>query len=190
MREILRLVVVLTIICVASGFSLALVKEGTKDRIEYQKIKFIKEPAIKAVLSGYDNDPVLDRKNIDVGEGNVVTVYPAKKGGEFIAIAYETEGEGHGGPVEIMLAVNMDGTISAINVMKHSETPGIGDRVAKEPQFANQFKGMPTDTDFSLEDEGGDIQGISGATESSTAVAEGVGKGMELFEELKDKITG
>jgi len=189
MREILRLIVVLTAFCVGSAFSLAFVKEGTKERIAYQKIKFIKEPAIKAVLSGYDNDPVLDRKEIAVGE-KVVTVYLAKKGGELITIAYETEGEGHGGPVEIMLAVNMDGTISAINVMKHSETPGIGDRVAKEPQFANQFKDMSTDMDFSLEDMGGDIQGISGATESSTAVAEGVGKGMELFEELKDKIAG
>lgn len=190
MREILRLVVVLTIICVASGFSLALVKEGTKNRIEYQKIKFIKEPAIRSVLSGYDNDPILERKDIDIGEGKVLTVYPAKKAGEVIAIAYETEGEGHGGPVEIMLGVDMDGTICGVNIMKHSETPGIGDLVVKQPQFAAQFKGMSPDTDFSLEDEGGDIAGISGATESSTAVTEGVGKGMGIFEDIKAKIAG
>lgn len=189
MREILRLIVVLAAFCVASASSVALVKEGTKERIAYQKIKFIKEPAIKAVLSGYDNDPVLDRKEIAVGE-KVVTIYPAKKGGELITIAYETEGEGHGGPIEIMLGVNMDGTICGVSIMKHAETPGLGSKVKDEPQFCAQFKGMSTDADFSLEDEGGDVQGISGATESSTAVAEGMGKGMELFEELKDKIAG
>lgn len=189
MREILRLIVVLTAFCVGSAFSLAFVKEGTKERITYQKIKFIKEPAIKTVLSGYDNDPVLDRKEIAVGE-KVVTIYPAKKGGNVIAIAYETEGEGHGGPVEIMLGVNMDGHISGVNVMKHAETPGLGSKIKDEPWFCGQFKDMSTDADFSLEDEGGDVQGISGATESSTAAAEGVGKGMELFEELKDKIAG
>ena len=167
MREILRLVVVLTAICVVMSFSLALVRQATEAPIITNRITFIKLPAIKAVLTGYDNDPVADRTDVDI-DGRIVTVYPAKKAGEYIGFAYETEGEGHGGPVEIML---------------------IGDTI-ENPEWQRHFKGMSTDTDFSLEDEGGDVQGISGATESSTAVAEGVGKGMEIYEELKDKVAG
>lgn len=189
MREILRLVVVLTGICIVMSFSLAFVRQATEAPIITNRIKFIKLPAIKAVLPAYDNDPVMDRKDIDVGEGKIVTVYPAKKAGEYIGFAYETEGEGHGGPVEIMLGVDMEGGLWGISIMKHAETPGIGDAI-ENPEWQKQFKGMSLDTDFSLEDEGGDVQGISGATESSTAVAEGVGKGMELFEELKDKLAG
>jgi len=187
-REILRLVVVLTAICVVMSFSLALVRQATEAPIITNRITFIKLPAIKAVLTGYDNDPVADRTDVDI-DGRIVTVYPAKKAGEYIGFAYETEGEGHGGPVEIMLGVDMEGGLWGISVMKHAETPGIGDTI-ENPEWQRHFKGMSTDTDFSLEDEGGDVQGISGATESSTAVAEGVGKGMEIYEELKDKVAG
>lgn len=188
MREILRLVVVLTAICVVMSFSLALVRQKTEDPIITNRIKFIKLPAIKAVLPAYDNDPVADRKDVDI-EGKIVTLYPAKKAGEYLGFAYETAGEGHGGPVEIMLGVDMEGGLLGIGVMKHAETPGIGDAI-DDPEWQKHFEGMSTDTDFTLEDEGGDVEGISGATESSTAVAEGVGKGMEIYEELKDKIAG
>ena len=61
MRETLKLMFVLAAFCVASAFSLAFVKEATKDRIEYQKIKLLVAPAVKAVFPSYDNDPILER---------------------------------------------------------------------------------------------------------------------------------
>ena len=61
MRDILRMIIVLALICAASGMALSLIYGLTKEPIEYQTIKFIKEPAVKKVLTGYDNDPIADR---------------------------------------------------------------------------------------------------------------------------------
>jgi len=84
-RDILKMIIVLTIIGAVSGLALSLVYEGTKAPIEYQTIKFVKEPAVKKVLTGYDNDPIADRKKIRIGEDERGTpieliIFPDKKG--------------------------------------------------------------------------------------------------------------
>jgi electron transport complex protein RnfG len=60
-RVIIRMVVVLTAICAASGLTLSVIYRVTETPIEYQTIKFVKEPAVKQVLTGYENDPIMDR---------------------------------------------------------------------------------------------------------------------------------
>lgn len=181
MRDIIRLVVVLTGICVACSFALALVKKGTEDRIEYQKLKFIKEPAIKAVLPQYDNDPVLERIKVNIGSQKTITVFPAKEAGKLIAVAYETVGTGYGGPIEIMLAIYVDGRIAGVKVMNCSETPGLGRKIMTEASFTEQFKNLNVESNFAV---GSDVQGISGATISSKGTAEAMREAVRLFPEL------
>ncbi len=188
MRETLKLMFVLAAFCVVSAFSLAFVKEATKDRIEYQKIKLLVAPAVKAVFPSYDNDPILERIKVKISEEKIVTVFPAKKGGKFIGIGYEAMGSGHGGPVEVMIGIDLDGRILGINVVKHAETPGIGTLATKSDKFLGQFKGKGLDSNTNLTGAGGEIEAVSGATETSTAISEAVSKGMELFPKLKDKI--
>ena len=67
MRAIIRMIVVLTLIGAASGLTLSAIYGVTKAPIEYQTIKFVKEPAVKKVLTGYDNDPILDRTTSSMG---------------------------------------------------------------------------------------------------------------------------
>ena len=62
MRDIIKMVVVLTLIGAASGLTLSLIHRVTKKPIEDQIVKFVMEPSVKKVLSGYDNDPILDRR--------------------------------------------------------------------------------------------------------------------------------
>jgi electron transport complex protein RnfG len=66
-RGIIRMIVVLTVIGAASGLTLSAISGATRAPIEYQSIKFVKEPAVKKVLTGYDNDPILERTTITVG---------------------------------------------------------------------------------------------------------------------------
>lgn len=184
MRDFLnffRIVAALTGVCVVCSFALAIVKKGTEEQIEYQKIKLLKAPIIKAVFSEYDNDPIMDREKVTLADGRTITVFPAKKGGKLIAIAYETVGEGFGGDIEIMLAVNTDGTICGVKVMRCSETPGIGSKIVTEPEFTDQFTKLNVKSKFKL---GEDVQGISGATVSSTATTNAVGEAAKWFDEI------
>jgi len=184
-RDIIKMIVVLTIIGAASGFALSLVYEGTKAPIEYQTIKFVKEPAVKKVLTGYDNDPIVDRKKIVIGkddQGNPIEliVFPAKKGGETFAVAVEGKGKGYHGLIGVMVGISKEGKLLDIGITAHSETPGVGSRVA-EPAFTDRFQGLPARPGVA-------VDGISGATYSSTGVMTAVNQAIGYVNQFREEI--
>jgi len=175
MRNIIRMMVVLTLIGAASGLCLAAIHQVTAERIEYQLIKFVKEPAVKKVLTGYDNNPILDRKKLTIGTdkwGNPIelVIYPAKKNGETFAVALEGQGKGFHGTIGVMVGVSKEGSLTDIGITSHSETPGIGSKVS-EDAFTSQFKGLPITGELK-------VDGISGATYSSKGVMSAVNQAL------------
>jgi electron transport complex protein RnfG len=185
MRHIIRMVVVLTLICAASGLTLSVVHRVTEAPIDYQTIKFVKEPAVKKVLTGYDNDPILDRKKIRIGtddKGKPVelVVFPAKKNGETFAVAVEGVGKGFHGPIGVMVGVNKEEKLTGIAITTQSETPGIGSRVT-EPSFTDRFKGLPARQDVT-------VDAISGATYSSRGVLSAVRQAVGYVNKFKKEM--
>ena len=79
MREMISMVVVLTILSAFSGGLLATVRSNTQDRIENQVLKFEKAPAIKAILSEVSNDPLQDRFKL-TSDGDEITFFVGKIG--------------------------------------------------------------------------------------------------------------
>ncbi len=184
-RDILRMVVVLTLIAVASGLTLSVIHRVTKGPIEYQTIKFVKEPAVKKVLTGYDNDPIADRKKIVVGVdergGSIeLLIFPAKRGTETFAVALEGKGKGFGGLIGVMVGVSREGELLDIGITSHTETPGVGSRV-RETSFTDQFKGLSTKKDIK-------VDGISGATYSSRGVMAAVEQAVGYVNEFREEI--
>ncbi len=192
MREMVRMIIVLTAISIVSGGSLAFLERITKTPIEYQKLKFVKGPAVLAVLSGYDNDPIKDyRKDVvfEEKDGAVIrkSIFPAKRRGKCFAVAFEVTGQGFGGPIGVMMGVDLKtGHLTGERVTTHSETPGLGAR-AVEPQFYKQFAGLAPG-EVAMSDKGGKINAISGATTTTRGVLNAVRKGLELYSRNKDKI--
>jgi electron transport complex protein RnfG len=184
-RDIIKMMVVLTLIGAASGLTLSVIYRVTKAPIEYQTIKFVKEPAVKKVLTGYDNDPIMDRKKITVGtdeRGNPVelTIFPAKKGSETFAIALEGTGKGYHGTIGVMVGVSKDGAILDIGVTSQSETPGVGTKVT-ERSFTDRFKGLAATGEVT-------VDGISGATYSSKGVMAAVTQAIGYVNTFKKEI--
>lgn len=188
MRDLIKMVVVLLVICTTSGVVLSYVNEATIAPREYQYIKFVQEPSIKAVLSDYDNDPVKERIKLAVGEdeeGNPleIVVFPAKKGGATQAIAYSAAAKGYHDLIEVMVGVGPEGKLTGISIMTHTETPGLGARIV-EPEFTDQFAGLDLDT-TKLSAEGGKVDTLSGATFSTVGVITAVGAALEQFPQIK-----
>ncbi len=185
MRNIARMIVVLTLIGAASGLALSIVYKWTKVSIEYQIIKFVKEPAVKKVLTGYDNDPLVDRTTIAVGtdeRGNPIelVIFPAKKDGETFAVAIEGKGKGLYGLIGVMVGISKDGALLDIGITSHLETPGIGSKV-EEASFTDQFKGLSTKKALK-------VDGISGATYSSKGVMSAVTQAIGYVTKFKEEI--
>lgn len=188
MRDLVKMVVVLFVICTSSGVVLSYVNEATEEPREYSYIKFVQEPSMKAVLSDYDNDPIKERIKLAVGEdeeGNPVevVVFPAKKDGQTEAIAYSAAAKGYHDLIEVMIGVGPDGTLTGISIMTHTETPGLGARIV-EPEFTDQFAGLDLDT-TKLASEGGEVDALSGATFSTVGVITAVSAALEQFPQIK-----
>lgn len=183
--NIFNMVVVLTVICAISALALAYVYNITKEPIAKQKrLEMIK--AIKSVLpENVVNDPLKDKKKI----AERVVYIGKDKNGKIVGVAFKcVSNEGYGGKIEIMLGLKIDGTINAIQILSHSETPGLGAKI-EEKWFKDQFKGRNLkNTKWKVKKDGGDIDQISGATISPRAVTKAVYQGLLFFKKNKSKI--
>lgn len=194
LRELIQMVAVLTIVTSVCAGGLAAVKLATMEQIDYQQIKFIKEPALKKILTDFDNDPISDRLQIVTGKdarGRDVktTFFLAKKGDRVTSLAFEAAGSGYGGPIGVMIAIDpKEEVVQAVAVTTQSETPGLGSKIVDDPAFSAQFAQKPVSANFSLAAAGGQIQAISGATVSSNGVSTAVSRGVELYQNVKSQL--
>ena len=93
--------------------------------------------------------------------------------GGTIGYAFKVIGSGYGGNIEMLVGIESDReTIRGISVITHSETPGLGAKIT-EPGFQDQFRGENINT-LALGMDGGNIDAISGATISASAVVDAV----------------
>lgn len=188
MREMIKLVLSILIFSALSGGLLAALNNGLKDRIEYQELKFVKGPTIKAIMEGCENDPLEDRFILKDGETEFSFFVGAFEG-KRNTIAFETFGKGYGGDVGVIVAINTENdSILGIGVTTHSETPGLGARAKTDPDFAEQFKGLGPDTVFKVKTDGGDIDALTGATMTSRGVSSAVAEATEIYKRLKEEI--
>ncbi len=181
--------VVLTVICALSGLTLALVHDVTKEPIEYAMLKNVKEPAVMAVISGFDNDPIKDLVKIPIGKDKkgkdaFLMVFPAKKGGKTFAMAFETAAKGYHGDIGVMVGVDAEkNEVTGVSIVSHSETPGLGARIT-ETDFTESFQGKSLENELTKDD----INALSGATLSTNGVVAAVNNARTLFEQHRDQM--
>jgi len=130
-----------------------------------------KTSILKAFEISYKEEEIEDLflENITVrGEGEK-SYYVTKAGTR----AFVFEGAGLWGPVEGVLALNQDKTISKVEIMVQEETPGLGSRIT-ESAFLDQFRSKIFAPALKMVPEGqsqtnNEIDAITGATMSSKA---------------------
>ena len=188
MREMIKMVVVLTILSFFSGGVLAYLRNSTQERIDNQVLEFVKGPAVRAIFEGATNDPIKDRFSIKDGERErtfFVGVFDGEPGG----VAFETSGKGYGGDVGLMVGINVkDDKLIGVGVTTHAETPGMGAKAKSDPGFVSQFKDLALGEPFKVTSDGGSINAISGATITSRAVSSAATDAENIYQKLKSQI--
>lgn len=119
---------------------------------------------------GFDDITADCRANGLFSEAEAVqSVYRVKSGtGGEDSYCVLSRTAGYGDDIELLVGFSCDGLIVGVRVIEASgETPGIGQRVTEEA-FLAQFGGLEYNA------EGTKIDGVSGATVSSTAVVKAV----------------
>ncbi len=189
MRDLVIMVVVLTVLSAFSGGLLSGLRNATAARIEIQQLKFVKGPAIKSILKGVSNDPIADRFTLQDGD-MVRKFFVGKFDDKANTVVLESSGKGYSGDVGLMVAVNMeDDTIVGAAVTTHSETPGLGAMAKDNPGFVSQFKGLPIEETFKVTNDGGKVNAMSGATITSRAVCAAATQTGRIYQKLKPQLS-
>ena len=189
MSEMIKMVVVLTILSSLSGGMLSALRDNTKERIENQELEMVKGPAVRQIFKDVSNDPVADRFKLKDGDEErsfFVGVIDGKPQG----VVFEVSGKGYADKFGMMVGININNDkIIGIGVTTHKETPGLGAKAKDDPSFAAQFKGLPAISPIKVTNDGGGINAISGATITSRAVCEAATNSGELYKRLKPEIS-
>ena len=188
MREMIKMVVVLTVLSSFSGTLLAAIHHAMSERIDYQKLKFVQGPAIREILEGSSNDPLTDRFKL-TDNGVERSFYVGKFDGEANAVAFETFGKGYGGLIGVMTGINItEDKIIGVRVTTHVETPGVGSRAKSDLSFVSQFNDQTLAESYKIKPEGGQVDALSGATFTSRGVSGALTDASDIYQRLKPQI--
>ena len=186
-EDIIPILVLTIVVCIAV-IALSIVNsvtEGPIDDAKKEKIKDLLEEQFPE-LDTYDD--------ADDDPNNVYTIY--NETGAIVGYAFNIKASGYGGDIEILIALKNttlaedDIILRGISIISNTETPGLGAKIT-EASFLEQFNGINVN-DVQLRSDGGNIDAISGATISSSAVVDAIEKeaGSKAKEILKAREGG
>ncbi|MBQ5865068.1 MAG: RnfABCDGE type electron transport complex subunit G [Oscillospiraceae bacterium] len=168
LMHIVRLTVTLLTICAVVAAVLAGVNMITKDKIaEIQNQKI--EKAIQEVIP---NAQDVQQLPLSGDAGIVQAVYTANG-----SYALQVAPGGFDGEVIMMVGIS-EGKVAGISVISHTETPGLGAVAAAQNAKGEAFRGQFVGQEGTLA-IGDQIDAMSGATITSTAVVTGVNAALQ-----------
>lgn len=190
----LRTAVIMVLFTLAFTAMMAYVYGLTRDAIEAsaqeEKMKLINEvlPA-----ETYDNALLEDYVQLgatpDLGLDDGGRIYRARRGGAPAALVLEAAApDGYSGRIDLIVAVGADGRLSAVRVVSHKETPGLGDYIDPRKdkdkarpwitRFDHLSFGEVSRAEWKVKKDGGRFDYHTGATISARAVTNAVGKAL------------
>ncbi len=105
--------------------------------------------------------------------------------GEVVGYVFTSGAKGYGGTVGVMVGLDTNGTITGIEILTHSETPGLGANATGDG-FKSRFAGKSGELVVDKNsNDGQNIQAITAATITSKAVVSAVNAVIAEFETIK-----
>ena len=179
-----NMILSLTLIACVAGLGLSVVSAVTAEPIALARQAKL-EAAINMVLPEFHR---LGEPEVREVDGGVLTFYRAyDENDELIGTAIATfslKAFTGGRPFRLMAGFLPDGTIYNIDVLEHSETPGLGDKIEhRKSTWPRQFQGKhPATFDLRVKNDGGQVDAITAATITARAYSDAV---QRAFDNLK-----
>ena len=181
---------ILAVFAIACTAAVGLVNIFTQDRIEVQaQQKLIKQLNDIVPKNKHDNEMFRDCiMTPDTGSDLFIDViYRARLNNQPTAAAIKTVApNGYSGNIELLIAVNTDGSVSGVRTLQHKETPGLGDKIElRKSDWITKFNGnkviKSNDSRWAVTKDGGMFDQFTGATITPRAVVETVKNTVNYF---------
>ncbi len=178
---------------------LALVASLTRERIAANEQAWIKQRLDALVApDSHDNDLLTDSIAVTapdlLGSAQPVRIYRARRGGAPVAaVIRPIAPDGYRGPIELLVAVGHDGRLIGVQVIRHEETPGLGDAFeSRDVHWLDRFRGRslmdPPTQRWTVRRDGGDFDAFTGATITPRAIVKAVRNALEYYQRNSQRI--
>jgi electron transport complex protein RnfG len=193
-RQMITLMTVVSLVC---GILIVSVYQGTLEPIR-RNVASIMSGSVAELLTGttkqviYGVLPDGQLTVLDAPDGPLPKVFAAfDADGRLLGLVIEASERGYGDVIKALFAYDPESQrATGFKVVDMKETPGLGDKIANDPDFLKNFSGLDLTLDAEAENlahpvitvKNGkksnpwEIDGISGATISSRAVGRMINK--------------
>ena len=192
MKKLIKDTLSLVVITIVAGLCLSFVHELTADTISAAEEEERAASYREVFPDAEDFKPLADFgfDGVDVPSDNGVTVEDALfavdgSGNAIGCVISARSANGYGGAITLSLGENSEGVITGMKVTSMSESPGFGSH-CQDKDFQDQFKGLSGEISYtgSGKTQPNEIDMISGATFTTSAVTEAVNRALEAAEYL------
>lgn len=171
----------------------------TEARIVQNEKDFL-EQSLAPALGGLYFDSDLSKSAITIepphelpgnGPATVYRVY--RDGAPVAALFVVTARDGYSGPIRLLIGIEADGNLSAVRIVEHRETPGLGDKIeSSKSDWVEQFPGTslsnPPLEDWAIKRDGGTFDQLTGASITPRAVIKAIRETLIYFDANRDKV--
>jgi Na+-translocating ferredoxin:NAD+ oxidoreductase subunit G len=191
---------------VVAAIILTLFYAVTENRITDQMLAAERQ-ALNSIFpaSEHDNDLISDSFIIDLNSSRYSNLellglrensraYVARKNMQLSGLILPLVArDGYNGDIELLLGINIEGSVTGLRVTAHRETPGLGDPIDLRISdwilsFNNRTLANPELSGWTVKKNGGDFDQFTGATITPRAVTVATAKALEFFEENKSRL--
>jgi electron transport complex protein RnfG len=141
----------------------------------------------------YNNDLLLDtiiiKPNLLLSSKEESIAYRARKDNQNVAVVFSSIApNGYNGPIHLLVGVYADGRLAGVRVVKHRETPGLGDAINITHSdwilgFNNKSLTDPDNKKWKVKRDGGIFDQFTGATITPRAVVKAIHDALLYFEQ-------
>lgn len=157
----------LLLICIVATALLAWTNDITAARIAETERE-------RAIASRRTVMPHADSFDEELSYDGLLYCVARDAGGNVIGRVYTADAKGYGGTLRVMVGIDADGCVTGVEILAHSETPGLGANSTK-PAFKSRFVGKSGTLLVSkTSNDGENVQAITAATITSKAVTSAV----------------
>lgn len=198
-KNILITAFLLMLFAVLGGALVGLTFIQTEDDIKHnEKITLLRKLNNIIPAESYDNDLLLD--TISIKPSSLLSTkeeslaYRARKNNKNIAVVFSSiAANGYNGSIYLLVGINADGELAGVRVVKHRETPGLGDPVSITHSnwilgFDNKSLSNPDEKGWKVKRDGGEFDQFTGATITPRAVVKAVHNALLYFDQNQNML--
>ena len=198
-KQVLTTAMLLMVFAIIGSGIVGLTHETTFERIKRnEQLVLLRKLNTILPSSEYDNDLLDDQimleKDILLGTSAPSKAYLAYSSGiPVAAVLSPVAPNGYSGPIDMLVGIYYDGSVAGVRVVKHRETPGLGDAVESQRSdwilgFDDKSLGNPASKQWKVKRDGGEFDQFTGATITPRAVVKAVHSALLYFQQHRKQI--